>query len=171
MSYVCTAKGFSDPLTWRCRLAVFAPHRACSDPCRSTRPEIFASLVFMLFLLGIHHACAHLTHGGHVPAGPWKEPRSGCTGSLCPVLLRWRVAHPYVCCFSASQFVRWPFGVVSGSSVSLLCSLKWDQAKGWSLGSIILGITFSRCLGLDKQPRLRNSDCQFRPHYPGRSPL
>lgn len=61
-------------------------------------------------------------------------------------------------------FVRWPLAVVSGSSVSLLTSLKWDQAKVWYLGSIILdrSIAFSRCLGLDNQARLGDVDCQFR---------
>lgn len=60
-------------------------------------------------------------------------------------------------------FVRWPFGVVSGSSVSRLSSLKWDQAKGCYLGSIILdrSIAFSRCLGLDNQARLGDVNCQF----------
>lgn len=61
-------------------------------------------------------------------------------------------------------FVRWPFDVMSGSSVSLLHSPKWDQAKGWFLGSIMLdrNITFSRCLGLNSQFRLGDVDCQFR---------
>lgn len=92
---VCTAKGIPGPLTWWCRLAMFLPHRACSDPWCSTRPEIFACLAFMPFSPRIHHACAHL---------PWKEPGSGCTGSLSPALLRQHVTnHCCVCCFCLSD--------------------------------------------------------------------
>ena len=66
--------------------------------------------------------------------------------------------------FARLLFVRQPFGVISGSSVSLLRSLSWEQAKGRSLGSVVLdrSITFSRCLGLDNQARPGDVDCQFR---------
>lgn len=79
------------------------------------------------------------------------------------------MCHSPVLCFLL--FVTWPFSVIPGSSVSLLFSLEWDQAKGSSLGSIILDITFSRCLVLDKQARLENVDFQFWTCYPVRVPL
>lgn len=77
------------------------------------------------FLTKIHHVCAHLTHGGQVPlegamlqrlrqALPSTAVVTCCSPLLCFLLL----------------FVTWPFRVIPGSSVSLLCSLKWDQAKG-----------------------------------------
>lgn len=101
---VFTAKSISGLLTWRCRLAVFAVQGACSDPWCSMRPEIFTSLVFMFFSPRIHRACIHITRGGHVPVGPWKEPHFRCTCSLCQTLLQWRVAHHFcVCCFCLSD--------------------------------------------------------------------
>lgn len=123
-------------------------------------------LLSLYFLTKIHHACVHLTHGGQVPMEGAMLQRLRQTLPSTAVV----TCHSPLLCFLL-LFVTWPFSVIPGSSVSLLCSLKWDQAKGSSLGSTILDITFSRCLVLDKQARLENVDFQFWPCYPVRLPL
>lgn len=124
------------------------------------KTEIFASLVFVLFSPRIHV---------HVLSSPMEECASGpLGGATLPKHRQTLLSTAVVTCCSPLLcllllFVRQPFGVISGVSVSLLCSLKWEQAKGWSPGSIVLdrSITFSRCLGSANQAGLGDVDCQF----------
>lgn len=166
---VCTAKCISGPLTWWCRLPVFTPTQSLQWSLMQLKTrDVCLSCLYAFLTQDQPHVCS---------PHPWRTCGSGpLEGAMLRMHRQPLPSTAAVMCCSPPLcllllFVRWPFGVVSGSSVSLLCSLKWDQAKAWSLESIILDITFSRCLVLDKQARLGNVGCQFRPRCPGMLPL